>query len=367
MKALPRLLAFFLCTALTMIAADPIVSPEVHSDRTVTFRFLAPKAEVVALQGVTFKEPQPMQKNDDGVWSLTIGPLEPEFYYYTFSIDGATVTDPLNRNIKKWIRSESVFEISGSPPILAASQLVPHGVVHRHVFDSKTRHRDNAILVYTPPGFDPRAKTTYPVVYLLHGFGDDETAWHETGRANFIADNLIAEKRAVPAIIVMTNGHPVPIPPGASFNDYAPANLAAMQQELLTEVIPLVERSYPVRRDAANRAIVGLSMGGGHSLNIGLTHLEKFGWIGGFSSAAPAGNLDAKFAGLATAAQKKSGLPQLLWIGIGRDDFLLEQNKAFVAWLDQHQIPHEWQVTDGGHEWPVWRRFLGEFLPLLFK
>lgn len=366
-----RLLAFSLVILLLApvlsSAADPtVISPEVQPDRRVTLRLLAPDARHVALQGLS-KEPQAMTKDADGIWSITVGPLEPEFYSYTFSIDGATVTDPRNRDIKKWIRSESAFEVPGNPPILAATQPVPHGVVHRHTFDSKTRKRPNAFLVYTPPGFDPRATTTYPVVYLLHGFGDDETAWHETGRANTIADNLLARDRTVPAIIVMTNGHPVPIPVGERSPSYSEDNLAAMQQEFLTEVMPLVESTYPIRREPASRAIVGLSMGGGHSLNIGLRHLDTFGWIGGFSAGAPTKGLDARFPDLLSAAKTKSGAPQLLWIAIGEDDFLLKQNQTFTAWLKDREIPHTYQLTDGAHTWFVWRRYLAEFLPLLFR
>lgn len=368
MTLLPRLLVMLgvLLVPLTALAAADPVSPEIHPDRKVTLRLLAPNARAVALQGVT-KDPQPMTKDADGVWSITVGPLAPEIYSYTFAVDGATVTDPRNRQIKKWIRSESTFEVPGSPPILAASQPVPHGVVHRHVLASRTRQRENALMIYTPPGFDPRADTTYPVVYLLHGFGDDETAWAEVGRANFIADNLIAQGGAVPAIIVMTNGHPVPIPVGVRFPEYSPRNLAAMQQELLSEIVPFVEKHYPVRREAASRAIVGLSMGGGQSLNIGLSHLDTFQWIGGFSSAAPTDELDSTFVKLREAAKKQSGGARLLWIAVGRDDFLLEQNQTFIGWLEANRVPHVWKLTDGGHEWPVWRRYLGEFLPLLFR
>jgi enterochelin esterase-like enzyme len=349
-------------------AAEPnVVSPEIAPDGRVTLRLLAPNAAAVALQGVIFKDPQPMTKDGEGVWSLTVGPLPPEIYSYTFSIDGAVVTDPRNRNVKKWLRNESAFEVPGSPPLLASSQPGPHGVVHRQVFSSPTRGREDAIQVYTPPGFDPRATSTYPVVYLLHGFGDDETAWSDAGRANFIADNLIAQGRIVPAIIVMTNGHPVPIPTTTRPADYSEKNSAAMEHELLAEIIPLVEASYPVRRGAENRAIVGLSMGGSQALTIGLTHLETFGWIGGFSSGPPPAELDQTFSGLLAATKAAKGTPRLLWIGVGRDDFLLESNQKFVAWLDAHHVAHTWQVSDGGHTWFVWRRNLAEFLPLLFR
>jgi enterochelin esterase family protein len=359
--------AAFALSGLSLFAADPVViSPESQSDGHVTLRFLAPNAQAVSLQGLS-KEAQPMTKDADGVWSITVGPLAPDFYSYTFSVDGATVTDPRNRNVKKWIRSESAFEVKGEPPTLGTFLDVPHGVVHRHVFFSKSRQRENAIQVYTPPGFDPRGAAKYPVLYLLHGFGDDETAWIEPGRANYIADNLLAKHLTVPAVIVMTNGHPVPIPLAQRPSNYSAENNAAMERELLDEVIPLVEKNYPVKTDAANRAIAGLSMGGGHSLNIGLTHLDRFGWIGGFSSGAPTDDLDKKFAALAESAKTKSGGPKLVWIAVGKNDFLLEQNKKFVGWLEAQHIPHTWTITEGAHEWPVWRRYLGEFLPLLFR
>lgn len=203
-------------------------------------------------------------------------------------------------------------------------------------------------------------------MFLLHGFGDEENAWATVGRANFIADSLIDQGKIVKSIIVMTNGHPVPIPTGRQ-DDYGARKNAAMEQELLHDVMPCIEASNPVSREPAGRAIVGLSMGGGQSLRIGLGHPDVFGWVGAFSSATPEGDLDRQFAGLLAAEARQSGAPRLIWIGVGREDFLLERNTKFHAWLEEKHVPHEWHLTDGGHEWPVWRGYLEEFLQKIFR
>jgi enterochelin esterase-like enzyme len=378
MSGLPRIWSFraaLLVLLANLAWAQPAYrSPEVRPDGGVTFRLLAPKAQAVAVKGLRHLPPQPMTKDADGVWSVTVGPFTPDLYSYTFDVDGATFTDPINRRVKEWLAEESMFEVPGSPPLPLALQAIPHGVVHRHVFTSKTRGAEMAVQVYTPPGFDAKARQSYPVLFLLHGFGDEENAWATVGRANFIADSLIAQGKIKPLIIVMTNGHPVPIPLGRS-DDYGPRNGAAMERELLTEMIPFIEANYPARREPASRAIVGLSMGGGQSLDIGLGHPDIFAWVGGFSSGAPNGDLDKRFAALlaaeasalGAAEAKKSGAPRLIWIGVGQDDFLLKQNQEFHAWLEGKQVPHEWHVTDGAHEWPVWRSYLEEFLQKIFR
>jgi enterochelin esterase family protein len=369
MNSLPRsgFALIFLCLLANLAFAQPAyVSPEVNPDGHVTFRLKAPKAQAVAVKGLRHLPPQPMTKDDKGLWSVTVGPLTPDLYSYTFDVDGAIFTDPANRRMKEWLAEESLVEVPGNPPLPLALQAIPHGAIHRHVFTSHTRGGEVALQVYTPPGFDAKAAATYPVVYLLHGFGDEETAWLAVGRANNIADSLIARKRMGPAIIVMTNGHPVPIPVTRA-PDYGPDNTAAMERELLQEVMPFIEASYPVRRAAADRAIVGLSMGGGQSLSTGLGHPDLFGWVGGFSSGVPSDDLDRRFPVQAAAGPKKTGAAQFLWVGVGKEDFLLESNKNFHTWLETKQVPHEWHLTDGGHEWPVWRSYLEEFLQKIFR
>jgi enterochelin esterase-like enzyme len=367
---LGRIAALVLCAALSVSAADTpkkpptVVSPEVSADGRVTFRIYAPDAHAVGVKGIRHMADQPMTKDEDGVWSVTVGPLAADIYSYTLSIDGATVTDPHDRDIKKYFSSESLFEVPGHPPILAEMQPVPHGTVHHQFYASRVRGIDAGIEVYTPPGYDPRASTLYPVVYLLHGFGDREEAWIDAGHANTIADNLIAQGRIAPMIIVMPYGHAVPVEEETKFRDYGERNQEAMAKDLIGQIIPMIEHDYRADPSADKRAIVGLSMGGGQSLDIGLYHPELFRWVGAFSAAAPERNLDATYA---KVVGDPASRPRLLWIAIGRDDFLFKRNVAFHDWLNQKGIANTWVVSDGGHEWPNWRAYLPQFLELVFR
>ena len=344
--------------------APQVVSPEVTSDDHVTFRIYAPNARAVTVNGIRHLPDQAMTKDDNGLWSATVGPLSPDIYSYVFSIDGAIVTDPHDRDIKKYFQSESLFEVPGNPPILAEMQAVPHGVVHHEYYASKFRSAEAGVEVYTPPGYDPRAETLYPVVYLLHGFGDREEAWVDAGHANWIIDNLISQGRIEPMIVVMPYGHPVAVEKRDSMKDYSEKNDAAMEKDLVANLIPLVERGYRADPRAKKRAIVGLSMGGGQSLGIGLGHPELFGWVGAFSAAAPEKDMDKTFAQIVKDPALR---PHLLWIGVGKEDFLLKRNQAFHEWLGQKGIVSTWVVSDGGHEWPVWRAYLPQFLELAFR
>jgi enterochelin esterase-like enzyme len=341
-----------------------IVSPEVAPDGHVTFRIFAPNARAVTVNGIRHLPDQAMTKDDAGIWSVTVGPLGPDIYSYVFSIDGAIVTDPHDRDIKKYFESNSLFEVPGKPPILAAMQPVPHGIVHHEFYASKARGGEAGVEVYTPPGYDPRAEALYPVVYLLHGFGDREEAWIDAGHANWIADNLIAQGLIVPMIIVMPYGHAVPVEERGSMKDYSVKNDAAFEKDMVGELIPLIERGYRADTRAKERAIVGLSMGGGQSIAIGLGHPELFRWVGAFSAAAPEKDMDKTFAAI---VKDPSLHPALLWIGVGKEDFLLKRNQAFHDWLVQKGIVSTWVVSEGGHEWPVWRAYLPQFLELAFR
>lgn len=349
------------------LAQNDWTSPVIHSNRTVTFKFHAPNAEHVTVEGVDGMPSTPMRQGDDGVWTATIGPLPPEIYSYTFSVDGATALDPRNRHLKKWLRSQSMFDVPGEPPMPHDLQDVPHGTLHRHTYHAGADGGARHVQVYTPPGYSAGSLWKYPVVYLLHGFGDDETAWAEVGRAHVIADNLLAQGTIKPMIIVMPHGHPLPVPGAQRSGDYAARNLAMLETEFFENLMPFIKKNYQVRSGPEDRAIVGLSMGGGQSLGIGLRHLEVFGWIGGFSSAVPQEGLDETFADLLANSKKTNQRIKLLWVGCGKDDFLIERNKSFVRWLEDHDIDHTWRLTDGGHSWPIWRGYLADFLPLLFQ
>lgn len=342
-----------------------IVSPEVSADRTVTFRILAPDARSVTVKGIRHVPDKPMVKDSSGLWTVTIGPLDPDIYSYQLSIDSATVTDPADRDIKKYFVSKSMFEVPGKPPILASVQDVPHGVLHHEVYASKVRKADAGLWVYTPPGYDPRGAKLYPVVYLLHGYGDGEEAWIVSGRANTIVDNLIAQGRVDPMILVMPYGHPIPVPGRDPDKDYYPRNTPALRADLLGAVIPLVEREYRADPRASKRAIAGLSMGGGQALVIGLNERDVFKWVGAFSSAVPKGDLGKAFGDL---VKDKAHGPSLLWVGVGEDDASERKgNEALHAWLQQNGIVHTWVLGAGAHEWPVWRADLPQFLELIFR
>ncbi len=345
-----------------------LVSPQLHADRTVTFRLAAPQAKEVFVQGLAGLPPQAMVKSAGGNWEITLGPLAPELYSYTFAVDGATVTDPHNRHVKKWLSVENLLEVPGEPPMLHERQAVPHGVVHHHVYRSRTTNTERGVYVYTPPGYRGDAPSPrFPLLVLLHGYGDDESAWLEVGRAHWMADNLIAQQRAIPLVIAMPYGHPLPLEKQTTFEDYSARNRVVMEQDLMEDLLPLLQREYRVADDSRQRAIVGLSMGGGQSLMIGLKRLDQFAWVGGFSSAPPQDDLDRQFAALVQDVPLANRQLQLLWLACGQEDYLLDRNDQLHRWLEQHGIHHTYHITAGAHDWMVWRKYLAEFLPLLFR
>lgn len=360
MKFATSLCALFL-GCLPCAAQPSYVSPEVQADRTVTFRFFAPKASKVLVKGIAGQQPLAMTMDSQGLWSATSQSLAPDIYGYVFDVDGAPALDPLNRQTKKWIRSTNLFEVRGIPPELWSQQPVPHGVVHRHLYASRIADTELSYAVYTPADYG-QGQRSYPVLYLLHGYGDDSNAWSEVGKANLIADNLTAAGKIQPMIIVMPTGHPIPYDAGGYEKNYGALNLAAMERTLLEELIPAVDAAYRTRKTPEGRAIVGLSMGGGQSLEIGLGHLDVFRWVGGFSSALAGRDPAKSFARL--AGQKER--PNYLWVGCGRDDSLIKHNQEIHDWLAEHSVKHVWHVSDGAHDWPVWRRYLIELLPHLF-
>jgi enterochelin esterase-like enzyme len=265
--------ALILSLALALQQQAPIASPEVKADKTVTFRIRAPKATEVVLNGEWKGGGKtPMTKDDQGVWSATVGPLEPDLYGYSFSVDGMTVTDPVNPVLKP-MRSPrtSVVDVPGDPPRLHEWQDVPHGTVHLHEYVSKALGRRRPLRVYTPPGYDKDPAAKFPVLYLFHGSGDNEATWTSFGHAHFIADNLIALGKAKPMIIVMTDGHAVVGPEARG------RNVEMFGKDLLQDVMPFVEAAYRTKADRESRAIVGLSMGGGQSLTVGLSGRIQLG------------------------------------------------------------------------------------------
>jgi enterochelin esterase family protein len=302
-----------------------------------------------------------MTKNEEGLWSVTLGPAKPDIYEYSLVVDGLEVVDPSNSWLKVWrSNSKNLVEVPGDQPMFFQQQQVPHGTVHLHKYHSKSLGATRGLYIYTPPGYETGKDIRYPVLYLLHGMGDTEDAWTVVGRANVIVDNLLAKKKAQPLLIVMPYGHTPSAPPDIR----SIGNYTAFEKDLIEDVIPYVQARYRVSRERENRAIAGLSMGGGQALTVGLGNLGHFGWLGAFSSALPRGqSLDNLLAKPETINQKL----KLLWIGCGKKDFLFQANQRLIKRLKAENIKHVAHITDGAHEWSLWRRYLNEFVPLLFK
>jgi enterochelin esterase-like enzyme len=362
-----------------------VVSPEVAADRKVTFRILAPNAQAIRLSGGDIPgngRGAEMTKGTNGVWEVTLGPIDPGAYRYNFNVDGLPVIDPRNpatseSNNNTW----SLVYVPGSE--FSDTKDVPHGAVSMVTYYSKTLGRFRRMHVYTPPGYES-GKGKFPVFYLLHGASDSDNSWSSVGRAGFILDNLIAEKKAKPMIVVMPAGHTR----ATMFRrSEAPTNSATARppvdefvQEFLTDIMPHVEKSYRVQTGREHRALAGLSMGGGQTLNIGIPNLEKFGYLGVFSSgvfgitgggrggsatnATP--TFEEQHKAVLENAKLKKGL-KLFWFGTGKDDFLVETSRATVAMFKKHGFDVVYDETAGGHTWIVWRDYLNDFAPKLFQ
>jgi enterochelin esterase-like enzyme len=347
-----------------------IASPDVQADGHVTFRFSDPNAVKVSVSLEGQKTPTPMRKDENGLWSVTVGPLEPDFYGYNFNADGVDLVDPSNTVLKPNLLtlSNEVYIPGTSLPWEIAD--VPHGEIHHHFYHSRIAGDDRDYYVYTPPGYDASGKNEYPVLYLLHGFSDDASGWTSVGRANVILDNLIAQGKAKPMIVVMTLGYGdmEVIRRGWdtwSDKELAWRNLSRFTDILLGEVMPQVEGEYRIKKDPESRAIAGLSMGGAESLLTGLNHPDQFAWIGAFSS----GGIDnrdfaTEFPNVDSSGNKKL---KLLWIACGTEDSLIKVNRQFKTWLKDKGVQFTDIETPGMHTWMVWRRNLSTLVPLLFQ
>lgn len=356
-----------------------IISPEIHADNSVTFRLMAPNANQVSVTGdfLAQEEPAKMTNNAGGVWSYTTRPLPSELYTYAFNVDGLTVNDPNDVYYRRDVASVlNVFLIGGGQADLYKVNRVPHGTVAKRWYESPGNHMTRRITIYTPPGYEESNKS-YPVLYLLHGMGGDEEAWMTLGRASQILDNLIAQNKAEPMIVVMPNGNVAQeAAPGESSLGFhkpqfqLPHTMDGKYEETFHEIIRFVESQYRTIPEKKGRAIAGLSMGGFHTLHIARYYPDTFDYMGLFSAAIMPDekvqskvydNIDGTL-----AAQKTNGF-ELYWIAIGKDDFLYKANADFREKLDAMDFPYIYRESEGGHTWRNWRIYLSEFLPLLFK
>lgn len=397
MKRISLLSALLLMCAMTFAqqalwGGAPVVSPEIHDNNTVTFRLKAPKAVKVQITGdflPTQKVKTPfgefdapgtadLKENKEGVWEYTTPePLKPELYGYSFLVDGLRMMDPANVYMIRDVATvTNVFIIGGDRADLYKVNKVPHGTVSRMWYNSPTLGMERRLTVYTPAGYETSGKR-YPVFYLLHGMGGDEEAWIALGRTSQILDNLIAQGKAKPMIVVMTNGNAAQeAAPGESSLGFAapsmnlPKTMEGSFEMAFPDVVKFVDKNFRTVANKKNRAIAGLSMGGFHSLHISKQYPDMFDYVGLFSAAIMPNkdvkspvydNFDAK---LKAQFAKK---PALYYIAIGNKDFLYQANSDYRKMLDEKGYKYEYYETGEGHIWKNWRIYLTEFAPKLFK
>ncbi|MDO5524018.1 MAG: alpha/beta hydrolase-fold protein [Bacteroidia bacterium] len=359
-----------------------IVSPEIHADNSVTFRLLAPNADSVSVTG-DFLPPkgwapgnEKMTKDTDGVWSFTTQPLPSELYTYAFVVDGLQMNDPNNVYYRRDVASTlNVLLVGNGQADLYKVNNVPHGTVSKRWYNSPGNSKSRRVTIYTPPGYES-GKTSYPVLYLLHGMGGDEEAWATLGRAAQIIDNLIAEGKAKPMIIVMPNGNVAQeAAPGESSEGFykpnfrLPNTMDGKYEETFIDIINFVDKNYRTIKKKSGRAIAGLSMGGYHSFHISRYYPNKFDYVGLFSAAImPNENAKSKVyedIDSTLRTQMNNGY-KLYWIAIGKEDFLYKANTEYRDKLDNMGMKYIYRESEGGHTWRNWRIYLAEFLPMLF-
>ncbi len=359
---------------------DTLKSTEVADDHKVTFRIYAPKADEVSVGG-DFGPGGKLTKDEQGVWSITVGPLTPDFYSYTFNVDGVRTVDPKNPMIKQGIGSlDSMFLVPGPEAEFEEARDVPHGEIRTAWYHSGTLDAQRRLHIYTPPGYEGSSEK-YPVFYLLHGAGDEDSGWSTIGRAGFIMDNLLAANKCKPMLVVMPNGSlprpanmPQRPPAGTTPTPEARAAMEAFQNrftnELLKEIVPFVEKNYRVLSGKDNRALAGLSMGGGQTLRVLATHPDQFAYVAIFSAGIFGGNAEEwekQNAEFLNSPDTVNHAVKLLSISIGDKDFLVDATKALESVLDKHSIKHESHTSGGGHTWVNWRHYLYDFAPKLFQ
>ena len=366
-----------------------VKSPVINADGTVTFNFYDPAAQQVSVVG-DFEEIRynslSMTKQDNGVWTVTTEPLAPELYSYSLNVDGQRIIDPANSYVNRDISTLSnIFIVTKSKDDkgdLYSVHDVPHGTMSRVWYDSPTLGQQRRMTIYLPPTYDGLKR--FPVMYLLHGHGGDETAWTDLGRTSQIMDNLIAEGKCVPMIVVMPNGNPtcnaapgwwhegMYTPDGNAFNE---RGAKATMEESFMDIVNFVDSHYCTIPERSSRAVTGLSMGGGHTFGISRLYPETFDYYGLQSAACrmprellpstPNSKLYEDFDG--QMARLFGSKPKLYWIAIGKEDFLMDMNTELRKYLDKHQYPYEYYENDGGHIWRNWRIYLTMFAQKIFK
>lgn len=346
-----------------------IVSPEVHPDNTVTFRFSAPNANNVELSGQFLSENLQMIKDSAGVWSVTTQPIVPDIYPYHFVVDGKQVADPSNVDIFPNERfKNSLVDIPGDEPLVHSLQNVPHGKINYRYYKSNTLDLVRRLVIYTPPGYSKSDVKRYPVLYLIHGMTDTEETWYKVGRVNFILDNLIAKGMAEPMIVVMPYANPYP--DLQKHNREVEVDFLATDHftnELLDEIIPFIEDNYNVDSESSSRAIAGFSLGGRQTLAAGLGHPDVFNYVCTFAPAIFDNELEDNFKNVYASTDNIKENLKLMWLSCGKEDGLFNASVEFVNLLDEKGIENESLFSEGGHTWMNCRLYLSTIAPKLFK
>jgi enterochelin esterase-like enzyme len=345
-----------------------VVSPKVHPDKTVTFSYLAPTAKEVKLDGQFKSELVTLTKGDQGIWSVTIGPVKPDIYPYSFLVDGVRVMDPANVDFfpNEYFKA-SLVDIPGDKPLIHAMQQVPHGAVIYSSYVSKAMNEKiMPVVVYTPPGYNENPDRKYPVLYLISGTTDTEETWFKVGKANLILDNLIAQGKAEPMIIVMPFGNNGITISGPANSDVIPM-YKAFSEQLIKDIIPYTESEFRVLSDREHRAVAGFSRGGGQSLWAGLSNPDKFAYICSFSAYLTEEAFNANFSSFYANPEETNARMKLFWLSVGNEDFLYQQASDFMKLLKRKEIETTTLITEGGHTWMNCKLFLAEAAPLLFK
>ena len=353
---LTQILVFLAVSAAVAQRPPAISSPEVHPDHSITFRYFSRKAQKVSVSGEFLKAPVAMTKDTGGIWSVTVPPVQPDIYPYSFWVDTVQIADPNNTYIFANERfKRSIVDIPGDKPLVHSLQNVPHGKVSYRYYKSATLGTTRPLLVYTPPGYDPTGKTKYPVLYLIHGGSDTEETWTKVGHANFIADNLIAQGKAKSMIIVMPYGNVRPSP------------MPDFTKDIVNDIIPFVEANYLVQSDSKSRAVAGFSVGGGQTLNIGLTNTDKFAYVCSYAPFTATDEFKKNFSDWSPNVEQMNKQLKLFTISIATEDFLYESVKQNIAMFKDKKLNLETLVVPGGHTWMNCKLYLNNTLQQLFK
>jgi len=352
--------------------------PRINADKTVTFQYYSPTANDVKISAQFLKGTSVLTKDGSGMWNVTLGPVKPDIYPYNFIVDGISVMDPANENFFPNERFKgSLLDVSGDSPLIHDMQNVPHGTVNYEYYPS-AEGTTGSLVIYTPPGYEKNTKKKYPVFYLISGTTDTEETFFKVGHANLILDNLIAQGKALPMIIVMPNGNVAaqiaaqkgglkPGDPIGRESKEAVVRSKQFEDDLIKNILPYVEKNYRVIANSQSRAIAGFSRGGGQTLRTAFGNMDKFSYVCAYSSYLTPQEIESSYKFLVDQPEKTNKLFKLFWVSVGSEDFLYQQTVEYMNYLKAKNVKFESMITDGGHTWMNIKKYLFATAPLLFK